>query len=228
MTMADQTKKLALTLLKDSAKGKVAGRFVSSDGEQYATFDAALVRAFTEHDLTGKERDYLVREPKEQKYSPSIVGIPGVYDAPRGGAWRSGGSAGPMLTDRQAALFAAVQFDAVGDEGAVITTAERFFKWLQAGSQQGQAALSRPTMAGRSDTTTRKEAAPAAPPVELPDHSLVEHALKVWPDRPNLVASWLKAALKRMSALTIDALTDEQVSALDAELDSIGGTAAEG
>src|ERR1041385_7091608 len=110
-----QVMRLALTKPSqfsfNGSNGPVTGwKFTSLDGEEFNTFSKDLVEAWEKAGLVGKETDYKVAPNSNPKYPAKLVGIPGVFEGRQGGGggWR-GGSSGPMLTDRQAALFAALQ-----------------------------------------------------------------------------------------------------------------------
>lgn len=96
---------------------------------KFVCFDAALVAQIEKAQLVNVEHEYTLKETAK---GLMIVGIPGVYEAAKGRSNGFRGPSGPLLTDRQVALAAAVGFTghAQTDE-FVLARAENFLAWLK-------------------------------------------------------------------------------------------------
>ena len=215
-----QVMRLALTKPSqfsfNGSNGPVTGwKFTSLDGEEFNTFSKDLVEAWEKAGLVGKETDYKVAPNSNPKYPAKLVGIPGVFEGRQGGGggWR-GGSSGPMLTDRQAALFAALQ---TGDPLWQVR-ADAFLAWLGKAGQPSSDGIS------RSDTS-EKPASPAASTEN--DRSagveafLNSFASDVWPNKPKVVEKFLEGILTEFETPTLNDLTDDEVNQVVARLEAM-------
>lgn len=195
--------------------------FVSADRKRkFVCFDAKLVDAFEKAKLEDVERQYIVAPPSDPKKDPIIFEIPGIYEKKKGG----GGARGPMLTDKQAALFSAINaFNALqldppgpyqGPTDVLMALADQFHAWLC-----GTPAAKEPSVrVPRATASTSHAGTPAKPtPAGVPAHpkaiARIRKLVEADPEWDVLDKIYAKYGVS-----TLEELTGEQAGEVETKL----------